>query len=293
MVSSLTVAVAQFAPEVGAVERNLGAARRRIMDMAGRADLVVFPELFTTGYRREGMDHASLAEAIPEGRTVQQLADAARSAGVAVAGTILERGGPAIYDTAVLITGNGDLAARYRKTHLYPAERRFFAAGDELVVAPIGKGVRVGLAICFEHAFPEIFSTLALRGATLIAIPSAVPVGYEYLLDLRTRARAQDNQVYVAAANLVGFDGETGWCGRSAIVDPRGVVIASAGADEEAMIVATLDLGLIERERDQEPALAHRRPEIYRSGPDLAIEAVPQAASHRDASAGVQPAVDT
>jgi len=272
MASSLTVAVAQFAPEVGVVERNVDAACRWIADMAGRTDLVVFPELFTTGYRRDGMDHASLAEAIPDGPTVRRLADAARSSGVAVAGTLLERGGAAVYDTAVLIGADGSLTARYRKTHLYPAERAFFAAGDELVVAPIGQGVQVGLAICFEHAFPEIFSTLALRGATLIVIPSAVPVGYEYLLDLRTRARAQDNQVFVAAANLVGFDGETRWCGRSAIVDPRGAVIAKAGGDDEATIVATLDLGLIEREREQEPVLAHRRPEIYRSGRDLTME---------------------
>lgn len=269
MTSSLTVAVAQVAPEVGAVDRNLDAASKWIAGMAGRADLVVFPELFTTGYRRDGMDHAALAEAIPDGPTVQRLADAARSAHLAVAGTILERADGAIYDTAILIGGDGSLTARYRKTHLYPAERAFFAAGDELVVASIGRGVQVGLAICFEHAFPEIFSALALRGATLIAIPSAVPVGYEYLLDLRTRARAQDNQVYVAAANLVGFDGETRWCGRSAIIDPRGTVLASAGGDDEATIVVALDLTLIEREREQEPVLAERRPEIYRSGPDL------------------------
>ena len=129
--------------------------------------------------------------------------------------------------------------------------------------ATLDGGLGVGMAICFEHAFPEIFTTLALRGASLILIPSAVPRGYEYLLELRTRARAQDNQLFVAAANLVGFDGQTHWCGGSAIVDPRGALIAHAGDAGEAEIVATLDLDLLERERDQEPSLVHRRPELY------------------------------
>ena len=170
------IAVEQTAPEVGAVERNVDDAVRRIGALAGRADLVVFPELFTTGYRREGMDHRALAEPIPDGPSVRRLADAARRAGVAVSGTILERDGDEVHDTAFLIDAVGQLVARYRKTHLYPAETAYFTAGDELVVAPLRPDLRVGMAICFEHAFPEIFTTLALAGASLIVISSAVPV---------------------------------------------------------------------------------------------------------------------
>jgi predicted amidohydrolase len=260
----LTVAVVQSAPRVSMVAENVAAAEERIARLAGRAELILFPELFTTGYRRDGMDHGALAELVPEGPSVRRLAEAARSARVTVAGTLLERDGELIYDTAILIGPDGELMARYRKTHLYPAELSYFSPGDELVVVPLGNRVAVGLAICFEHAFPEIFTALALRGAGLILIPSAVPRGYEYLLELRTRARAQDNQLYVAAANLVGFDGETHWCGGSAIVDPRGEVIARADREAETEIVATIDPGLIEREREQEPALEHRRPELYR-----------------------------
>jgi predicted amidohydrolase len=262
------VAVEQTAPEVGAVARNTDDAVRRIGALTGRADIVVFPELFTTGYRREGMDHRALAEPIPDGPSVRRLAEAARTSGIAVAGTILERDGDAVYDTAILLDADGGLAARYRKTHLYPAEAAYFAAGDELVVAPIGEGLRVGMAICFEHAFPEIFTTLALAGATLVVISSAVPVGFEYLLELRTRARAQDNQVFVASANLVGFDGVHRWCGGSVVVDPRGEVIAAASATEATGIVAELDLERITTERRQEQSLAHRRPELYRGALD-------------------------
>lgn len=258
------VAIEQTAPEVADVDANLADAERRILALRGQADIVVFPELFTTGYRREGMDHAALAEPVPDGPSVRRLASAAREAGIAVAGSILESEAGIVYDTLILIGKDGTFLARYRKTHLYPAEMAFFGAGDELVVATAEDDLRVGLAICFEHAFPEIFTSLALAGATLIVISSAVPVGFEHLLELRTRARAQDNQLFVASANLVGFDGQNQWCGRSAIVDPRGAVIAQAGEREASGIVAELDLGLITQERDQEQALAHRRPGLYR-----------------------------
>lgn len=258
------ITVEQTAPEVGETDRNVTDAEQKIAALQGKSDLVVFPELFTTGYRREGMDHAAFAEPIPDGPSVRRLAQAARSARLAVAGSILEIHEGVIYDTSVLIGDDGRLLARYRKTHLYPAEMAYFGAGDELVVAPVGDRLRVGMAICFEHAFPEIFTSLALAGASLIVISSAVPVGFEYLLDLRTRARAQDNQLFVASANLVGFDGENHWCGRSAIVDPRGTVVARADGDEAMSISAELDLALIDRERDQEQSLAHRRPALYR-----------------------------
>jgi predicted amidohydrolase len=255
------VAVAQTAPIVGAVPTNLAASERTIVQLAGTADVVVFPELFTTGYRREGMHHAALAEPIPDGPTIRKLAEAAARAELAVVGTILEDADGEVYDTAVVIDREGRVAGRYRKSHLYPAEREFFAAGNSLEVVEAG-GLQIGLAICFEHAFPEIFTELAIAGAELIAIPSAVPVGYEYLLELRTRARAQDNQLYVAAANLVGSDGVTNWCGRSMIVGPRGEMLASAG-DGVDVIVAALEDGAASAERDQEPALANRRPELY------------------------------
>lgn len=257
------VAIEQTSPVIGAVDRNLADVEARVAALSGRADVVVFPELFTTGYRREGMDHAVLAESIPDGPSVQRLTQVARFADVAIAGSILESDRDVIYDTSVLIGRDGTLRARYRKTHLYPAEMAFFGAGDELVVAPLESDLPVGLAICFEHAFPEIFTTLALGGARLILISSAVPVGFEYLLHLRTRARAQDNQVFVASANVVGFDGETRWCGRSAIVDPRGTVVAEANGVDAVGIIAELDLALIDEERRQEQSLIHRRADLY------------------------------
>ena len=257
------VAAVQSSPILGAVSHNVEQAVRRISALRGRADLVVFPELFTTGYNRERLDHAQLAESLDDSPTVSRLTAAAADARVALTGTLLERDGAAIYDTAIVIDSDGRLVGRYRKTHLYPAEQPYFTRGDGLLVVAVGDGLKLGLAICFEHAFPEIFTELALLGANLIAIPSAVPDGFDYLLELRTRARAQDNQLFVVASNLVGFDGQTRWCGRSAIIDPRGEALAVADAEGEAVLIAELDLDEIGRERRQEPVLASRRPELY------------------------------
>jgi len=112
--------------------------------------------------------------------------------------------------------------------------------------------------ICFEHAFPDVATALALAGSEILVIPSAVPYGYEHLLTLRTRARAQDNQMFAIASNLAGDV----FCGGSLIVDPRGEVVAEAGTSDE-VVRATIDLAEIEREREREPSLGLRRPELY------------------------------
>jgi predicted amidohydrolase len=256
------VAVVQTLPALGDVDGNLEAAERELHALSGKADLVVFPELFTTGYSLNRLDLRDLAEPVPDGPSTARLADAARR-GVAVVGTLIERHGDDVYDTAIVIDSDGRYAGAYRKTHLHPTEDSHFTPGDRLAVVELRSGLRIGLAICFELGFPELFAELALSGAHVIAVPSAVPDGFGYLLDLRMRARAQDNQVFVLAANLAGDDGFTRWCGGSAIVDPRGEPLALAPTDHDAQLAAELELDTIAAERRQEPLLVHRRPELY------------------------------
>jgi predicted amidohydrolase len=189
----------------------------------------------------------------------------AKEHGLSILGTIVERGTAddgALYDTTFLVDAEGRLLGKYRKSHLYPAERRYFRAGDRLPVFDLD-GVTVGVAICFEHAFPQIFATLALQGAQVVFIPSAVPAGYEYLLTLRTRARAQDNQIFTVAVNRVGREGDVRYCGLSQVVSPRGEVIVRASPTEEELLIAELDFTLISKEREQEPVLRNLRPGLY------------------------------
>jgi predicted amidohydrolase len=254
---SVEVAVLQFAATPGDVAGNVSRVVRAVREHGPGADLVVAPELITTGYdlelvRRRGHE---LAEA-SDGPSVKQLAVAAMEADTTVVVGFLERNASMLYDSVATITPDGR-ASVYRKTHLYPAELDCFTAGQSLDTVASPAGV-LGPLLCFEHAFPDIATTLALAGAQILVIPSAVPYGFEHLLELRTRARAQDNQVFAVGCNMVGH----GFCGRSLIADPTGDVVVSAGG-AETVLRAQLDLGAIARERAREPALGLRRPELY------------------------------
>ncbi|MFQ5890933.1 MAG: carbon-nitrogen hydrolase family protein [Gemmatimonadota bacterium] len=269
------VAALQMNCRLGDRAANLDRAEELLSRVAGEVDIACFPELFNIGYDfgplTEGLA-LRLAEPVPRqahgqrGPTVERLCRLAGTAGVAIVGALVERDPSAadrLYDTAVLIDRNGAVRGRYRKSHLFPREHELFRSGDRLPVFDLDR-VRVGVAICFEAAFPPIASTLALRGAHVIFNPSAVPLGYEHLQDVRTRARAQDNQVFVVAANHVGVEGEARYCGRSQIADPRGEILAVASEDQAEVVRAELDLGVIREQRRREPVFRGFRPDLYR-----------------------------
>ncbi|MPZ51201.1 MAG: carbon-nitrogen hydrolase [Acidimicrobiia bacterium] len=248
--------VLQTSPVFGEVSANVEALADLISE-TGPADLMVAPELATTGYDIERLATMGreLAEPI-DGPTTQKLSRLAIENELTLVCGVLESDGDDLFDTVVVCLHDGSIVP-YRKTHLYPAERDVFTPGGELLTVPTPDGA-LGPMICFEHAFPEIATTLALAGAEIIVIPSAVPNGFEHLLELRSRARAQDNQVFVIAANLAG----SGFCGRSLVVDPRGEVLSEAGAEATTLAVE-LDRSLVEEERRTEPALELRRPDLY------------------------------
>lgn len=263
----VAVGLIQMACALKDKRRNLDKALGFLEELRGKADIACLPELFSTGYHLDliGDDFHDLAEPVP-GPTTKRIGEAAAALSIAVLGTIVERdesARDALYDTTFIVDDRGRFVGKYRKSHLYPAEHRYFRTGDQLPTFAVGD-LRIGNAICFEHAFPEIFTVLARQGAEVIFIPSAVPKGYEYLLDLRTRARAQDNQVFTVAVNRVGREGDVEYCGRSQVVNPRGEVLVAAPSDEELVLAAALDLSLILKEREQEPVLPNLRPELYR-----------------------------
>ncbi|MFQ5856164.1 MAG: carbon-nitrogen hydrolase family protein [Anaerolineae bacterium] len=270
----ISIALIQLNCVLGDPAANLDRAEALLTEVAGQADIACLPELFSTGYHLDALDNSlfDLAEPVPAGPhdpagpTVTHLRELAARLDLAIIAGLAERD-PLVtgllYDSVVLIDRRGRVSGRYRKSHLYPAEHRFFRSGDTLPVFGLD-GLRVGIAICFEAAFPPIFSTLALGGAQVIFNPSAVPIGYDHLQDLRTRARAQDNQLFVAAVNHVGIEGDVTYCGRSQVADPRGELLTVVPEDQPAAVLAELDLGLIRDQRLQEPALRGFRPDLYR-----------------------------
>jgi predicted amidohydrolase len=188
-----------------------------------------------------------------------------------LAGSIAERGEGRSFNTSVLLGPDGEDLAVYRKVHMFDVdaggvsyrESEHEQPGSDLVVAASGELV-IGLSVCYDLRFPELFRILALRGARLIGAPSAFTSAtgrdhWEVLL----RARAIENQVFVLAPNQVGeapphYDS----FGHSAIVDPWGTILALA-PDEECFVAADLDLAAQDRVRESLPSLANRRPQAY------------------------------
>ena len=256
--------------------RNLETAERLVRAAAhDGAELVALPEKWNLLG-----DSATLLEGAEplEGPTIAAARSWARELGIhLVAGSIAERaeGHDKSFNTSVLIGADGEIEARYRKIHMFDVdvggvayrESEHEEPGGDIVVAGLGglEGVTLGMTVCYDLRFPELYRILAVRGARVITVPSAFTLDtgkdhWEVLL----RARAIENQAFVVAPNQIGkAPPHYRSYGRSMILDPWGVILAQA-PDEECFVGAELDLELQERVRTALPSLANRRPEAYR-----------------------------
>jgi deaminated glutathione amidase len=247
---------------------------------ADGASLIVLPEKWTA---MGGDEELRAAAETLEGPSLQWARATARELAVdLVAGSILERvsGQDKLANTSVHLDPRGDVKAVYRKVHMFDVEvggRAYRESeledpGEEIVLSQTADGVELGMSICYDLRFPELYRILAVRGARVIALPSAFTLAttrdhWEVLV----RARAIENQAFVIAANQVGaHPGGHRSGGRSMIVDPWGVVLAQA-PDTDAHIVAELDLERQREIRARLPALANRRAEVYRWPDEVAI----------------------
>lgn len=241
------------------VESRRARAAALVRDQAGVADLVMLPELWTTGafaYERFA------AEAEPlEGPTYEAMAKAASDAGVWLhAGSIPERDplGP-LYNTSLLFSPSGDLAAAYRKIHRFgfdQGEAVLMGAGTELVTARLS-GTTAGLATCYDLRFPELFRGLVDAGAELLLLPAGWPERRRAHWTLLARARAVENQAFVLACGTAGTHALVPQAGHSIVVDPWGEVLAEAGPDEEILTVE-FDPDEVATTREKFPALKDR-----------------------------------
>jgi predicted amidohydrolase len=243
-----TAACAQFAVAPMDIAENLRrsvAWTRRAVDESG-AQLVVLPETATTGFT-PNVGPELLWDAVDTlpGTQCEPLQRVAQDLGVTLAFGAYERGATrgVVYNSAALVGPGGDLLGVYRKTHLFPTERRANAGwstpGTEpcVIHTPLAS---IGLSICYDGDFPELFRAEALLGAEVILRPSALLRSFE-IWELTNRARAYDNHVYVVACNAVGPDaGNNYYFGHSMIVDPISHKLAQARGTEE-VIFAELD----------------------------------------------------
>ncbi|MFE2047619.1 carbon-nitrogen family hydrolase [Streptomyces sp. NPDC059459] len=243
-------------------DESVEARRRRtaalVREQAG-ADLVVLPELWTTGaFAFEAFD----AEAEPlQGPTYEAMAKAASDAGVWLhAGSVPERGPDGhLYNTSLVLSPSGDLAAAYRKIHRFgfdKGEAVLMGAGDELVTVRLPE-TTLGVATCYDLRFPELFRGLVDAGAETLVVPAGWPERRRSHWTLLAQARAVENQAFVLACGTAGTHAGVPQAGHSIVVDPWGEVLARAGGDEEVLTVE-FDPARVARTREQFPALKDR-----------------------------------
>ena len=263
----MKIAAAQMACTLG----DLPANARRMRDFAERAkaagaELIVFPEMADTGYVMDVIREK--AKPWNEG-VVPELQETARTLAIGIISGVSERAAENIYNSQAVIDASGAIVAKYRKTHLFsPApieEDKCFAPGAALASVALGP-LRLGLTICYDLRFPELYRALALEeGANVFIISSAWPFPRVEHQRVLATARAIENQSYVVLANRVGKDDGVPFCGSSAVIDPYGVVVAAASADREELIVADVSPEVIEQVRARMAVLSHRRPDLYRT----------------------------
>ncbi|MGW5395033.1 carbon-nitrogen family hydrolase [Streptomyces sp. NPDC003952] len=224
------------------------------------ADLVVLPELWTVGaFAYEQFE----TEAEPlDGPTYGAMAAAARDAGVWLhAGSFVERAGDgSLYNTALVLSPAGELAATYRKIHRFgfdQGEAVLMSAGESLTTVALPEQT-LGLATCYDLRFPELFRGLIDAGATTLVVSAGWPARRRGHWTLLNRARAVENQSYVLACGTAGTNGGVEQAGHSLVVDPWGEVLAEAGPGEEVLTV-DLDPKKVAETREQFPALKDRR----------------------------------
>ncbi len=259
--AKITVSLAQIRIAHGDIGRNVTNGERMIIEAARRGShLVVLPELWTTGYALERANE--LSSAVNAG-PFAQIGKLARENKICVTGSMLEKRGLEVTNSAAFFAPTGQPLGIYRKIHLFKLmnEHIHLKAGSAPLLLELPWG-RTGIAICYDLRFPELFRNYAVEGAKMVIIPAEWPLERAEHWRALLIARAIENQMYIVACNAAGETGGTVFGGGSMIVDPWGKVIV-AGGDEPGMFTAEIDLDRVDAVREKIPVLDDRRPDLY------------------------------
>ncbi|MHC9538350.1 MAG: nitrilase-related carbon-nitrogen hydrolase [Vulcanimicrobiota bacterium] len=266
----LTVTLAQISVTRSQPEKNLEKAEALTAEAARRgSQLIVFPEMWTTGFEWEYLKRAKEEHR----RSAEQLAAMARRHRIWMAGSIAmpdEEG--KVANTQILFDDRGEKAAIYSKTHLFSLfhEDQHLTAGTHLTVADAPWGM-TGLSICYDIRFPELYRTYALKGVKLVLSPMAFPYPRLEHWKILVRARAIENQLFFVGVNQVGSEdmGSTDhvtYFGTSCIIDPWGKTVVEAGENDEMLLTATIETDYVDEVRQKMRVLPDRRPDLYELG---------------------------
>ncbi|VEF49782.1 carbon-nitrogen hydrolase [Bacillus freudenreichii] len=256
---AIKVSVAQLSPKLGDKQQNLQLiSDAMIKAEKDQADLIVFPELFLTGYS-VGESLGQLAET-EDGPGMTEVRKLCLEHGIYAAISFPEQGeGKHYYISSALIDNNGDVLGVYRKSHLFDEEKKYFTPGSEFKVieTPLGK---IGMMICFDVEFPEIARSLKLQGADMIVIVNANMHPYELQHHIFSRARAMENEIPIIICNRLGIEGDLDFCGDSMVIDATGEILLQM---KQAEGLKTVDMPIDQQLDPKMSYTANRRAELY------------------------------
>lgn len=264
--TDLQLSLLQHSPAPADINANLDRLEQAAADAASHgSSLLVTPECGITGYDMPEED-ACKAAFTSDGPVAQRIADIAQRHSLAILFGYMEARDGQRFNSVQLIDEKGDTLLHYRKSHLWgDLDRQLFSAGNQLAPVISFKGWRLGVLICYDVEFPETVRALALAGAQLVLVPTALMQPFRFVADHMICVRAAENQVYVAYANLVGAERNTIYEGCSTIAGPLGDVLAKAPPDKGALLHTTLLATAIKDIRCELPYHRDRRPELYRA----------------------------
>src|SRR4051812_29711456 len=261
----MKIAAAQIACVLGDVGANIAKMREFCARAKGKgAELIVFPEASDTGYSMPVISEH--ARPWTEG-AVPALQEMAKEFSLTIACGVSERDGDRGYNTQGFIDPNGEIIGSYRKTHLFVLapndEGTCYTPGNRFVAVE-SAGFNFGLSICYDIRFPEVCRALALEhGANVLLVSSAWPLPRVEHLRALAIVRAIENQSYLVLANRTGVDAGVTCCGMSAIIDPSGVVMASASGDRGKLRLPDFFREAISALRNKWPVFTHRGTDLY------------------------------
>lgn len=259
MKTPLSVAAIQFNIALGETDQNLKKVELALDRVAKQgAQLAVLPEMWSVGY-----DYKRLTRHAGETPWVlEELCKKTAELKLVVVGSLPEQDGGKIYNTAYVIDC-GEVVGSYRKLHMFSTmgEDRFLSPGEQTLVVPTSVG-RLGIAICYDLRFPELFRKMALEGAEIICLPAEWPKPRQEHWRTLLRARAMENQLFLIATNCCGIQGKLDFFGMSLLLSARGEVLAEGG-EVDTELVASFDYQEMVDYRAQIRCYDDRRPEIY------------------------------
>ena len=259
------IAAIQITPVLGDVQANLKRGIDFLQKVSHEADLIVFPELWTTGYYLSKSVFSQLAES-QDGPTIDALREEALKSNTIIISSFAEKNSDGqLYISATIIDQKGELLGVVRKSLLWGRENEIFEMGE--IKYPIFETThaKIGILICYEMEFPEPSRLMALEGAEMIICPSVWSVAASRRWDIQLPARALDNTIFILGVNTVGNNS----CGKSKLVGPMGDVLAEASDSREEVLLRVVDIKSLYWARDENRYLEDYRTKLTPGGKEI------------------------